>query len=110
MANRRVRSWFKKNVTRHSSLSFHHSSLKISHPVWHHHSLVITQYFSTICGSHTCILCSFYFFFFFLQPPVPKLTEPSEKKKKKKPRNSNLVKEEGKKKRTEELKTKLVKE
>ena len=76
-------------ITQHSALSFHHSSfityhssLKTPHPVWHHHSLVITQYFSIICGPHTCTLCSFYFFFFFfLQPPVAKFTEPSEKKK-----------------------------
>ena len=35
---------------------FHNSSLKIPHPVWHHHSLVITQSFSTICGTHSCNL------------------------------------------------------
>ena len=68
--------WFKKNG--HSSLSFHHpslitqfsslithySSLKTPHPIWHHHSFVITQHFSTICGPHSYTLCSFYFIFF----------------------------------------------
>ena len=114
-------------ITQFLSPITHHSSLKTPHPVWHHHSLVITQYFSTICGPHTCTLCSFYFLFFFLQPPVPKLTEPSEKKnpkslnpvkkkmKKKKPRNQKegkKKKEEGRiedrtseKKKEEELKT-----
>ena len=56
---------FSSPITHHSVFITHHSSLKTPHPVWHHHSFVITQYFSTICGPHTCTLCSFYFFFFF---------------------------------------------
>ena len=45
--------------------------------VWHHHSLLITQYFSHYLCGHPVQL----FLFFSL---APKLTEPSEKKKKKK--------------------------
>ena len=44
-------------ITHHFSLNFfysslitRYSSLKIPHPVWHHRSLVITQYFSTVYG------------------------------------------------------------
>ena len=79
---------FSSLITQFSSLIAHHSSLKTPHPVWHHHSFVITQYFSTICGFHTCTLCIFYFIYllFFLQLPVPKLTELVKKKKKKKKR------------------------
>ena len=43
-------------LTQFPSLITHHSSLKIPHPVWHHHSLVITQSFSTICGTYSCNL------------------------------------------------------
>ena len=39
-------SQFPSLIAHHSSLITHHSSLKIPHPVWHHHSLTITQYFS----------------------------------------------------------------
>ena len=44
-------------ITHHSIFITHHSSLKTLHPVWHHHSLVITQYFSTICRTHTLTQC-----------------------------------------------------
>ena len=64
-------------ITHHLLLSFHHLSLKTPHPVWHHHSLVITQYFSIICCPIP-VPCVAFTLFFFLQPPV--LTEPNEKK------------------------------
>ena len=96
-------------ITHHLSLSFHrsslithYSSLKTPHPVWHYHSFVITQYFSTICGPHSCTLCSFYFIylFFFLQLPVPKLSENriSEKKRKKRRRRNPETRKKKKKK------------
>ena len=62
---------FSSLITHHSIFITHHSSLKTLHPVWHHHSLVITQYFSTICGPHTYTLCSFYFLFFLFFPSTP---------------------------------------
>ena len=89
---------FSSPITHHSVFITHHSSLKTPHPVWHHHSFVITQYFSTICGPHTCTLCSFYFIYFFPSTPSTQTHRTSEKKKKnkkkkkkkkmKKPRNS----------------------
>ena len=84
--------WFKKNV--HLSLSFYYSSLKTLHLIWHHHLLVITQYFSIICGPHPCTLCRFYFLFFPSTPSTQthrtqwekkkktKLTKPTKKNKK----------------------------
>ena len=92
-----------------SSLNFRHSSLITHHlkypiPVWHHHSLVITQYFSHCLWAPYLSLGAAFFFFFF---SIPKLTEQSEKKeKKKKPRNLNRVKEEGKKKKKKKARTK----
>ena len=56
---------------RHSSLITHHSSLKTPHPVWHQHSVVITQYFSTVYGTHPLTQCQLTFlspFFFFFFP------------------------------------------
>ena len=53
---------FSLPITHHSVFITHHSSFKTPHFVWHHHSFVITQYFSTICGPHTCTLCNFYIF------------------------------------------------
>ena len=49
------------SVTHHSSLITHHSSLKTPHPVWHHQSFIITQYFSTICGTHPLTQSAFLF-------------------------------------------------
>ena len=66
-------------ITHYSSLNFRHSSLKIPHPVWHYHSLVITQYFSTVCGHHTCHLVRENCFMgptilsFLISPPSPLL-------------------------------------
>ena len=93
---------FSSPITHHSVFITHNSSLKTPHLVWHHHSFVITQYFSIICRPHTCTSCSFYFFFFFffLQPSVAKFTEPSEKKKlKKKTKHTEPRKKKRKKKR-----------
>ena len=52
-------------ITQFSSPITHHSSLKTPHPVWHHHSFIITEYFSTICGPYTCNCVAFTLFFFF---------------------------------------------
>ena len=79
-------------ITSHSISVTYHLSLKTPHPIWHHYSLVITQYFSTVCE---LTWCSFYSFFFF-NPQYPNSPNPV---KKKTPRNLslNLVKEEEKK-------------
>ena len=73
--------FFLSLITPHSISVTHHLSLKTPHPVWHHYSLVITQYFSTVCEF---TWCSFYSLF-FLQPPTqyPNSTNPVKKKKKK---------------------------
>ena len=97
-------------ITQFLSPITHHSSLKTPHPVWHHHSFIITQYFSTICGPYTCTCAAFtlFFFFFFPSTPTTQTHRTSEKKKKKnknkkkkkkmkKPRNPK----EGKKKKKE---------
>ena len=70
-------------ITQFLSFITHHSSLKTPHPVWHQHSLVITQYFSTIYGPHTCTLCSFYSFFFSFNLQYPNSLNLVRKKKKK---------------------------
>ena len=87
--------WFKKMVTHHSvfvthhsSLSFHHSSLithysslKTPHSVWHYHSFVITQYFSTICGPHSCTCAAFTLFIYFFPSTSNTQTHRTSKKK-----------------------------
>ena len=102
-----------------SSLNFYHS-ISVTHhsslitlnttPVWHQHSISITQYFLHYLWAPYLSLISGFFFF----PPVPKLTKPSGKKKKKKRRNPKQTevkerrrrrrrkKKEKKKKRTEQ--------
>ena len=61
-------------ITNHPSLITHHSLLKTPHPVWHYHSLVITQYFSTVCGTHPLTQCQLTFLslllFFFPASPL----------------------------------------
>ena len=58
----------------------HNSSLitQFFTPVWHHHPISITQYFSHYLWAHTCQPMQHFFF------PVPKLTEANIKKKLKK--------------------------
>ena len=54
------------------SLNFHHSSLitQFFIPIWHHHLIFITQYFSHYLWVHTCQPVQLFFLF-----SVPKLTE-----------------------------------
>ena len=59
---------FSSLITHHSIFITHHSSLKTLHPVWHHHSLVITQYFSIICGTHPLTQCQLTFLSLFSFP------------------------------------------
>ena len=72
-------------ITHHSSFNFHHSSLKIPHLVWHHHSLVITQYFSTVCGPYTyhlvraMLFCGPHHFLFSHFPSFTLVTLPKHK-------------------------------
>ena len=59
---------------------------QFSSPIIHHLKYIIsfgtiTQYFSTICGSHTCILYSFYFYFFFSSAHNPNSLNLVRKKK-----------------------------
>ena len=52
-------------ITQFPSLITHHSSLitQIFTPVWHHHSISVTQYiFHTICWPNTCHLVQIFFF------------------------------------------------
>ena len=89
---------FSSPITHHSVFITHHSSLKTPHPVWHHHSFVITQYFSTICGPHTCTLCSFYFsFLFFPSTPGTQTHRTSEKNKKEEEEDEETQKPERRK-------------
>ena len=72
-------------VTHHSISVTHHLSLKIPHLVWHHHSLLITQYFSTVCEPHTCHLvrvkrfCGTHHFLFSHFPSFTPVTLPKHK-------------------------------
>ena len=72
-------------VTHHSISVTHHLSLKIPHLVWHHHSLLITQYFSTVCEPHTCHLvrvkrfCGPHHFLFSHFPSFTPVTLPKHK-------------------------------
>ena len=82
----KLKHLFKKNG--HSSLSFHHLSLitQFLSFITHHLKYIIpfgtiTQYFSTVCGPHTCTLYSFYLFFFFSSTPNPNSPNPVRKKK-----------------------------
>ena len=55
-------------ITQFPSLITHHSSLitQIFTPVWHHHSISVTQYiFHTICGPYLSAGAAFSFLFFF---------------------------------------------
>ena len=54
-------------ITHHSSLITHHSSLitQFFTPVWHHHPISITQYFSHYLWAIHISRCNFFFFFFF---------------------------------------------
>ena len=90
-------------ITQFPSLITHHSSLITQNtlPVWHYHSLVITQYFSHYLWVSYLSLNAV---FFSVSPnPVKK-----KKKKKKKPRlegrrRSHLVLKEKEKKKDEEM-------
>ena len=72
-------------VTHHSISVTHHLSLKIAHLVWHHHSLLITQYFSTVYGPHTChlvrvkLFCGPHHFLFSHFPSFTPITLPKHK-------------------------------
>ena len=98
-----------------SSLNFHHSSFITHHsslitlntiPVWHHHSISITQYFlHYLWAPYPSLIAGFFF------PPVPKLTEPSGKKKKKKKKpKTNRSERKKKKKKKKKKKEKRKKE
>ena len=77
--------FFSSLITPHSISITHHSSLKTSHSVWHHHSLVIIQYFSTICGPYTChlvrvkLFCGPHHFLFSHFPSFTPVTLPKHK-------------------------------
>ena len=77
--------FFSSLITPHSIFVTHYSSLKISHSVWHHHSLVITQYFSTVCEPHTChlvrvkLFCGPHHFLFSHFPSFTPVTLPKHK-------------------------------
>ena len=81
-------SFFSALITLHSISVTHHSSLRIPHPVWHHHSLVITQYFLTVCGLHTChlvkakLFCGPHHFLFSHFPTFTPVTLPKHNAKK----------------------------
>ena len=82
----------------HSIFVTHHSSLITLNttPVWHHHSISITQYFlHYLWAPYISFIAGFFF------PPVPKLTEPSgkKKKKKKKPKTNRSERKKKKKKK-----------
>ena len=90
-------------ITQFPSLITHHSSLKIPNPfgtiipVWHHHSLVITQYFlHYLWVSHLSHDAGFFFIF--------SITEPSEKKKKKKKPKQPTQEKKGRKKKSKVVK------
>ena len=78
-------SFFSALITLHSISVTHHSSLRIPHPVWHHHSLVITQYFLTVCGLHTYhlvkakLFCGPHHFLFSHFPTFTPVTLPKHK-------------------------------
>ena len=87
--------WLHFFITQFPSLKFYHSSLITHHsslitqfftPIWHHHLISITQYFSHYLWAHTCQPVQFFFFFwlFLLLFSVPKLTKAIKKLKKKK--------------------------
>ena len=72
----------------------HHLSFKILHLVWHHYSLIITQYFHIVCGPHSChslrasLFCYLWkvfipiFFPFLISPsPFSPITLPKHKPK-----------------------------
>ena len=90
--------WFFSSLNfRHSSLITHYSSLITLNtiPVWHHHSISITQYFSYYLWAPYLSLIAGFFFFF----SIPKLTESSEKKKRKEKRNPEQTKKRKRKKK-----------
>ena len=78
-------SFFSALITLHSISVTHHSSLRIPHPVWHHHSLVITQYFLTVCGLHIYhlvkakLFCGPHHFLFSHFPTFTPVTLPKHK-------------------------------
>ena len=88
-------------ITHHFLLSFHHSSLKTPHPVWHHHSLVITQYFSIICCPIPVPCVAFTLLFLFPSTPSTHRTQWEKNNSK----NKNQTHRTQKKKKKEELKT-----
>ena len=84
--------WFFSSLNfRHSSLITHYSSLITLNtiPVWHHHSISITQYFSYYLWAPYLSLIAGFFFFFFQYPNSPNLVE---KKKEKKKETQNRLK------------------
>ena len=74
-------------ITQFLSLVTYHFSLKIPHPIWHHHSFFISQYFLTVCGSHTWhlvkakLFCGPHHFLFSHFPSFTPLTLPKHKPK-----------------------------
>ena len=58
-------------LTQFPSLINHHSSLKTPNPIGHHHSLIITQYFSIVCGTHTLTQCQLTFLSPLFFSPLP---------------------------------------
>jgi len=78
-----------------SSFNFRHSSLitKNTLPVWHHHSLVLTQYFShCLCVPYLSLGVVLFFIFYFYNFLVS--LNPVKKKKKTQIISLNPVKEE----------------
>ena len=94
--------WFFSSLNfRHSSLITHYSSLITLNtiPVWHHHSISITQYFSYyLWAPYLSLIAGF--FFFFQYPNSPNLVE-KKKKRKKKPRTDWSEKKKKKKEETQ---------
>ena len=89
---------FPSLITRYSSLITRNTT-----PVWHHHSISITQYFSHyLWAPYLSLIAGFFFSIFF---SVPKLTEPSGKKKKKR-RNPEQTEVKERRRRRKEKKKK----
>ena len=94
-------------ITQFPSLITHYSSLitRNTTPVWHHHSISITKYFSHFLWVPYLSLIAGFFFFFFLNPNSPNLV-----KKKKKDREKPRTDQSGKKKKETQNRPKTKKQ
>ena len=82
-------------ITQFLSPITHHSSLKTHHPVWHHHSFIITQYFSIICGPIPVPCVAFTLFFFPSTPSTYRTQWEKNNSKNKNETHRTQKKEEG---------------